>query len=218
MFCNNCGSQLPDNAAFCSSCGAQVNVSTQPVYTAPQQQYSVPVYNNTPTGNYSGTAVLGGKIVGIVALLAAIIANILMCVTEVLTYGLKSNSAYDETYNIFKFLDLGSGSDKADSAMGCIIAGIVCATIGVWLLVVVIASKRAKPGCAIGAGMCFIMYLICMIVSVYAILSDGKPSSVKFGFGAIGWIAIALVAVAAVAAFIAGVQAKKQKAAAPIRF
>ncbi|WP_195524287.1 zinc-ribbon domain-containing protein [Bifidobacterium pseudocatenulatum] len=30
-FCSQCGSQLIDGARFCASCGASVNVSTNPV-------------------------------------------------------------------------------------------------------------------------------------------------------------------------------------------
>lgn len=40
MFCQNCGNQLPEGAAFCGSCGAKAEVQTvpqQPAYEAPQQ-------------------------------------------------------------------------------------------------------------------------------------------------------------------------------------
>lgn len=35
MFCNNCGTQLPDNAGFCSKCGRQVVGAAAPVAFAP---------------------------------------------------------------------------------------------------------------------------------------------------------------------------------------
>lgn len=218
MFCNNCGTQLPDNAAFCNNCGAQVNAGTQPVYTAPVQQYNAPVYNNTPSVNYTGATSDKSKITAIVALLAGLISVILMCATEVIVYGLKSSSAYDETYNIFKLLDMGTGSDTGDAAMGCTIAGVVCGGIGVLLLLLAVAGSNVKAGCASGAGTCLIMYLICMMVSVYAILSDGKPSSIKFGFGVMGWIAIVVGLIGAITAFAAASQAKKKMATTPIRF
>ena len=34
MFCNHCGNQLPEGAAFCASCGAHVEAA-QPVYQQP---------------------------------------------------------------------------------------------------------------------------------------------------------------------------------------
>lgn len=40
MFCRNCGSQLPDSAAFCGNCGTKVVAAAapqQPAYSAPQQ-------------------------------------------------------------------------------------------------------------------------------------------------------------------------------------
>ena len=40
MFCNHCGNQLPEGAAFCASCGARVEPA-QPVYQQPAP--SVPV-------------------------------------------------------------------------------------------------------------------------------------------------------------------------------
>ena len=40
MFCNHCGNQLPEGAAFCASCGARVEAA-QPVYQQPAP--SVPV-------------------------------------------------------------------------------------------------------------------------------------------------------------------------------
>lgn len=45
MFCKNCGTQLADDAAFCSGCGTKVESqpAPQPVYEAPQQPtYTAP--------------------------------------------------------------------------------------------------------------------------------------------------------------------------------
>lgn len=204
MFCNNCGTQLPDNAAFCNNCGAKVGV--QPVYSAPVQ-YSAPAVSSN-----NGAKGVSSRIFGIVALLAGAISALLICATEAIVYGLKSSGSYDQTFNIFKFLDLGAGTDKVDSAMGCIVAGLVCAGVGVLLLLAAVAGSKAKPGCASGAGVCFIMYVICMVVSVYAILGDGKPSSIKFGYNAVGWIGLVLGIVAVITAFATAAQIKKQKA------
>ncbi len=44
MFCTNCGSQVPDNAAFCTSCGQPIKVPQQeaPQQETPQSQEFVP--------------------------------------------------------------------------------------------------------------------------------------------------------------------------------
>ncbi len=34
MFCHNCGNKLPEDAAFCSSCGAKIQASASNVCTA----------------------------------------------------------------------------------------------------------------------------------------------------------------------------------------
>lgn len=45
MFCKNCGNQLPDNAAFCSNCGANIGAapSAQPTHAAPAQPTQMPL-------------------------------------------------------------------------------------------------------------------------------------------------------------------------------
>lgn len=42
--CPNCNSQIDDNAAFCTNCGAQLAAPAQPQYNAPQPAYA-PVYD-----------------------------------------------------------------------------------------------------------------------------------------------------------------------------
>ena len=48
MFCQYCGSQIPDGSAFCSACGSKQQVVQQPqpapTYQQPQQTYQQPVY------------------------------------------------------------------------------------------------------------------------------------------------------------------------------
>lgn len=49
MFCRMCGTQLPDDSIFCSSCGARLagGIST-PAQTAPRGDYAAPSYDNVP--------------------------------------------------------------------------------------------------------------------------------------------------------------------------
>ena len=47
MFCTNCGNQIPDDAKFCTACGAPVRAAApvrapQQTYQAPQQTYQAP--------------------------------------------------------------------------------------------------------------------------------------------------------------------------------
>lgn len=73
MYCNSCGSYVPDNQAICGNCGAPVTpaqpVYQQPVYQQPvyqQPAYHAPVYQpaDMPRGNGIGTA---GLVMGIVS-------------------------------------------------------------------------------------------------------------------------------------------------------
>lgn len=75
MFCNNCGTQLPDNSAFCANCGAAQNVqqaapqapayeaqpqyNQAPVYEAQPQYNQAPVYNAAPEADAGSLLVKG---------------------------------------------------------------------------------------------------------------------------------------------------------------
>jgi len=41
MFCEKCGSKLPENAKFCAGCGAKAELA-QPIASQPQAQYTPP--------------------------------------------------------------------------------------------------------------------------------------------------------------------------------
>ena len=49
MFCEKCGSKLPENAKFCASCGAKAELA-QPIASQPQAQYTPPAttYQTSP--------------------------------------------------------------------------------------------------------------------------------------------------------------------------
>lgn len=57
MFCTSCGSQQPDQAVFCSSCGARAQVSApqavQQPYAQPVYQQPQPAYGPTPKSKTS---------------------------------------------------------------------------------------------------------------------------------------------------------------------
>ena len=49
MFCEKCGSKLPENAKFCAGCGAKAELA-QPIASQPQAQYTPPAttYQTSP--------------------------------------------------------------------------------------------------------------------------------------------------------------------------
>ena len=49
MFCEKCGSKLPENAKFCAGCGAKAELA-QPMASQPQAQYAppAPTYQASP--------------------------------------------------------------------------------------------------------------------------------------------------------------------------
>ena len=90
MYCKNCGAQLPDNAVFCTECGAQQAApqpqpqpQPQPTYQQPQQPvYQQPVYQQpqyTPVaatpdaGPIFVTGLLSLIFAGLVGLILAIV-------------------------------------------------------------------------------------------------------------------------------------------------
>ena len=90
MYCKNCGAQLPDNAVFCTECGAQQAApqpqpqpQPQPTYQQPQQPvYQQPVYQQpqyTPVvatpdaGPIFVTGLLSLIFAGLIGLILAIV-------------------------------------------------------------------------------------------------------------------------------------------------
>lgn len=72
MFCSRCGTQIDDNAAFCSSCGAATGVANQ----APAQ--SAPVINTTPASPMANGLITIPKLTGLVSIGFAILTFIFM--------------------------------------------------------------------------------------------------------------------------------------------
>ena len=50
MFCKNCGSQLPENVAYCPNCGAPVESETKQEQTSAPNPEPTPVQNGAPLG------------------------------------------------------------------------------------------------------------------------------------------------------------------------
>ena len=72
-FCNNCGTQIPDGAAFCPSCGAKYTpVPAAPTYQQPTYQqptYQQPVYGyQPPVANAQPEVSTGAKVKGFIGM------------------------------------------------------------------------------------------------------------------------------------------------------
>lgn len=84
MFCNNCGKNMPDNAAFCNECGTPLNKAPQqPVYPQQQPVYQQqqPVYpqqmsnaQQAPQGKTPKDKASKYRIAGIILLILGVIA------------------------------------------------------------------------------------------------------------------------------------------------
>ncbi len=75
MICNKCGTPNPDDALFCSSCGAKIEATAAPntAYTAP----SYPTYATPEAYNQSGVQLLGDETknwAGITSLVCGIVS------------------------------------------------------------------------------------------------------------------------------------------------
>lgn len=80
MFCKNCGTEIPNNVAFCTRCGAPVQNQAQPqpqqapqggYYQPPQQQYYQP-----PMQQGNGKTPIVSLVLGIIGLVLAIFPTI----------------------------------------------------------------------------------------------------------------------------------------------
>ena len=147
MFCENCGSQIPDGSAICPNCGAAVRVSpttgeavpvqpieavpVQPVYQQPVQPvYQQPAYQATPI--YQQPAAGGSKALSIVALVLGI-CGLVFCWVPV--FGLLIAVAG----LICGIISLKNPSGKGMGLTGMILSIIGC-VIGSMMIFSIIAS------------------------------------------------------------------------------
>lgn len=100
MYCSKCGTQLDDNAAFCSGCGAQTGNSNQ----APAQQapvYNAPASNTAPTNLTTNGLFTIPKLSGLISIGAAVLMFIFMFLPW-FSYGIKFlGTKYSESFSIF---------------------------------------------------------------------------------------------------------------------
>ncbi len=145
MFCESCGSSVPDGQAFCSNCGAPVNqaapqaAQAQPVYQQPVAQPVQPVYQQPvvaqpvvqpvivqqPAAKSSGLAI-AGLIMGIFTLI--------FCWVPVVGFILGILGLIFSIAGIAK---------KNGGAKGAAIAGLVMTIIGAIISVVMFAAVLA---------------------------------------------------------------------------
>ncbi len=136
MFCPNCGSQNPDNAVSCATCGAQFAPAqpaqpvyqqpAQPTYQQPVQQpvYQQPGYPQQPV--YAAKPSVPGKGLGIASMVVGIVSLALFCTGWVAIICAIVGVALG-----------GIGLYKAKQAgmkNGMAVAGLVCSVIALAIL------------------------------------------------------------------------------------
>ena len=95
MFCKNCGTEIPNNVAFCTRCGAPVQNQAQPqpqqppqggYYQPPQQQYYQP-----PVQQGNGKTPIISLVLGIVGIVFSLLIPIIGLIASVIgiVFGVK---------------------------------------------------------------------------------------------------------------------------------
>ena len=145
MFCNNCGTQIPDGSAFCPNCGtsaAPTPVAT-PVYQAPvnEMPYAQPA---APAATGSGMS-LAAMLCGIGSLVVALFGSIMFGVIGALIALVLAVVA----------VVLGINAKKASNGTdGKASAGFICGLIGL-ILSVLFAIGCAICGACSGSYGCY---------------------------------------------------------------
>lgn len=152
MFCKNCGKEIPDNATFCTYCGAQTGTpqqaqqpqQQQPVYQQPTYQqptYQQPTYQQpgyqqpyqqpygqapyeSPEGKSAATAAMIWGIVSLVCSWGLILGIIFSCV------GISQAKKAER-------LGVNNGMAKAGKIMSII--ALVCSIIAaiIWIIYII---------------------------------------------------------------------------------
>lgn len=141
-FCNQCGTQNADDAAFCSGCGSTLNAQPQqptyaepayaePAYTPPSYTpptYTPPVYSQ-PSDSYAPVSLpVAAKVLGIVSM----VCGILSCCTFYVGF----------IFSIAAFITCGIAKSKTPSNMSNskstvgLITGIVGIVISIICLII----------------------------------------------------------------------------------
>ena len=131
MFCNNCGAEIADGAAFCTSCGASQGAPAP--QQAPMGYGQPPVYAAEPEQQQSIGLAVAGMVLGIVAL-------VFSCCVPYITF----------ICALVGCILSGISLAKHKGGKGMAIAGLVCSIIGlVPAIIVVIAGASLLS--AVGA-------------------------------------------------------------------
>lgn len=101
MFCQKCGTELPDGSAFCASCGAQQGEVQQPVVAPiPQGQFGYAQKHDIPmctccgyVGEWKVGPVLKGRhwVIGIILLFLGVVPGIIYLTTAAIVRSGKGN-------------------------------------------------------------------------------------------------------------------------------
>lgn len=126
MFCPNCGTQLPDDSKFCSSCGGKLTDVTTPVEVEVEQPQvdAVPVQSGTEHAFVKPQKKFNIKKIAVVAIAAVVIIAAVVGIGKLLSSGgsknayvYVSNNAYELITNLKEEGSIQIASSKSDYVM-----------------------------------------------------------------------------------------------------
>lgn len=193
MFCQYCGTKLPDEVKFCTSCGKQVSVPkqaapaaeaepafeprTEPVYVQPQPEpvyvQSEPVYAQRVQPDYRPAK--SGLPFNIVATVFALVAVVGMFLKMISIYGI-GNSLFQSLIDSFTVGDLMGGFE------GVLVVLTFAALVLMIVLTFITSFLRRRTS------MVFALIGVILLVALAVLL--GSVIVGEFTFELIGYMAI----------------------------
>lgn len=163
MYCQSCGSLIPDGASYCADCGAAVaSPVTEPVQPAYQQQpYQQPAVQASVA---SDTPAIKKRtnIAAIIGVLFSILSIILCAVSVALPMRLMGAGAPDAVadstiWQILLYISLG-----------CCPVGFVCSIVGL----VKAKTHGLKPMAIVGIALPFLCAMLSAVILLLNALAD----------------------------------------------
>lgn len=155
MFCNNCGTQVPENEKFCTNCGAALTASDE----------SVNVVNAAPSNKLYDIIALGGMALMILATLLPCYTVSFLGLTESFSY-IQGDGIFVLLSAIVAFILFWRNLDKFMAIPAAVSA--IC--------LIVFLSQSAKVGIGSFAIGYYLMWLATIVVAVvpFTPLAKGK--------------------------------------------
>ncbi|MEE0859407.1 MAG: zinc ribbon domain-containing protein [Acutalibacteraceae bacterium] len=186
MYCNNCGSQNPDNSKFCANCGAKFepqNVAPNSMPISNNIQNNIPnsIPNNTPNSNYVKRPTLAGILLIISAVTAVFSAIMPFCTWADVPvadniYSFFGGEGSISSYSLFTYtFASGTYTDKISGILLIVLLFAIFAMVmyGVYVTKVILKKKKCLKFLIIGSSSM-------LFVSLVFVLFIGLTSAVTF--------------------------------------